>query len=243
MRATARPARRTKVLINAVTAEVRSSLHMSGLKGTKLDAARLCALSNRFHAFSSGASRADKIVGNRKWLSAVMRSGSVTAKIRNWTLGFILLAGSATGCERPTHVRIQGAGTPVFILSGSGRLETLAVYTEQGLQKSNNPFDDSFAVWEIKPILGDPHGTPVEDLESISYGVVPPGYVQVKPSSGSPVSLTEGQKYFYEVITTGAPWAEGYFEIRNSRAQPTTGPGVCFGRKDGKWIRVPCPKI
>ncbi len=153
----------------------------------------------------------------------------------------VFLACSVAGCERPTHVRIQGAGTPVFILSGSGRLETLAVYTEQGLQKSNNPFDDSFAVWEIKPIVGDLHGTPVEDLESISYGVVPPGYVQVKPSSGSPVSLTEGQKYFYEVITTGAPWAEGYFEIRNSRAQPTTGPGVCFGREDGKWIRVPCP--
>ena len=154
-----------------------------------------------------------------------------------------LIACSLLGCERRTHVRIEGGTAPVFVLSGSGRLENFAVYTEEGLQRSNNPFEDSFAVWEIKPIAGDMNGTPVEDLGSISYGVVPEGYVQVKPPRGSPPPLTDGLKYFYEVVTTGAPWASSYFEIKNSRAVPAEGNGPCFGRKDGKWVRVSCPNV
>jgi hypothetical protein len=144
------------------------------------------------------------------------------------------------GCERSTHVRIEGGTTPVFVISGSGRLASFIVYSPDFAEKAQSPWDDSFALWEIKPTEGDLNGTPVGQLERITYGVLPEGYRQVKPQVGSAPPLTEGQKYFYHVETTGAPWAAGFLEIRNSQAVPTDGPDVCFGGKDKKWVRVPC---
>jgi hypothetical protein len=79
-------------------------------------------------------------------------------------------------------------------------------------------------------------------LGSITYGVVPQGYVQVKPEVGTPPPLMEGQKYFYVVETTAAPGTSGYFEIRNSRAVETQESGPCFLDDHGKSIRIPCPK-
>jgi hypothetical protein len=41
-------------------------------------------------------------------------------------------------------------------------------------------------------------------------------YVQVKPPHGSAPPLAEGQKYFYDVVTTNAPGTAGFLEIGNS---------------------------
>jgi hypothetical protein len=167
----------------------------------------------------------------------------VTTKNGKLSALVLLVFGSfPIGCERSTQVRVEGGTAAVFVLSGTGRLGNFSVYSQEGREKADSPFDDSLALWEIKPIAGDLHGIPVEELDRITYGVVPPGYVQVRPPRGSPVPLSEGQKYFYEAVTTGAPWASGYIEIKNSRAVPTQGRGPCFGLKDEKWIRVPCPQ-
>lgn len=180
---------------------------------------------------------------NRQYSGPTERESVVATKIRILrAFGFVLLAASLSGCERPTRISVKGGTSPLFVFSGSGKLENFAVFGQEEIQKAESPFDDSFALWEIKPTAGDSHGTPVRALRSITYGVVPQGYVQVKPEHGSPVPLAEGQKYFYEVVTTGAPWASGYLEIKNSRAVPTEGPGMCFSREKGKWIRVPCPQ-
>lgn len=171
----------------------------------------------------------------------VMRKGAPPAsKTSNGVLCLLVLACSLTGCERSTHVSVQGGAIPVFSFSGSGELGDFAVFGQEHFEKAESPFDDSFALWEIKPIDGDLHGTPVERLGRITYGVVPPRYMQVKPPSGSPLPLVEGQKYFFQAVTTNAPWAAGYIEVRNSHAELSSGPGICFGGKDGKWIRVPC---
>jgi hypothetical protein len=144
------------------------------------------------------------------------------------------------GCERSTHVRIEGGTTPVFDISGSGNLASFVVYSPDYAEKAQSPWDENFALWEIKPIGGHLSATPIGELEQITYGVVPDGYKQVKPKVGSAPPLMEGQKYFYWAETTNAPWAQGFLEIRDSQAVPTDGPGLCFGGKDGKWIRVPC---
>jgi hypothetical protein len=157
-------------------------------------------------------------------------------------LAFVLLAWPLTGCERSTHVRIEGGNAPVFILSGSGALASFTVHGQESIEKAEDPFDDKFALWQIQPIEGEMHGAYISQLGSITYGVVPPGYVQIKPQLGQAPALMEGQKYFYEVATTGAPGTAGYLEIRNSRAVPTVGSGVCFGRDGKKWVRVPCPR-
>ena len=128
----------------------------------------------------------------------------------------------------------------MFVLSGSGALGDLAVYSPDYAAKAEVPFDQNFVLWEIKPIAGDLEGTPVKYLRSITYGVVPPGYAQIVPQVGPAPSLKEGQKYPYQLVTTSAPWASGYVEIRNSHALPTDGPKPCFTMKDGKWARVTC---
>jgi len=174
----------------------------------------------------------------------------VAAKIRSWeTLGFILLAGSLIGCgcawrpgEWPTSVRLKGGTAPVFVLSGGGSLAIFTIYGPDYMTKAKCPGDEDFALWKIKPSGGYLYGTRISDLGSITYGVVPFGYAQVKPKDGTPAPLVEGQKYFYFVETTNAAGAGGYLEIKNSRAVPTTGSGPCFQDNYGKWVLVPCPK-
>lgn len=156
-------------------------------------------------------------------------------------LAFLLLVWSTTGCERATQVNIKGGTNPVFDLSGSGEVECFTVFGPDFMTKAEKPGDENFAVWRIGP-SGGFHGTWISKLGSITYGVVPEGYAQIIPKEGTPVPLMEGQKYFYIVVTTNAPGASGYFEIRNSKAVPTTGSGPCFLDDHGKTIRVPCPK-
>jgi hypothetical protein len=155
-------------------------------------------------------------------------------------LAFLLPIWLLTGCERSTHVRVEGGLTPVFVISGSGRLASFAVYSPDFAEKAESPWDDNFALWEIKPSGGYFDGTQVGQLERITYGVLPDGYAQVKPQVGSAPALTEGPKYLYYAETTNAPGAAGYLEIRKSQAVPTDGPQPCFGSKDNKWVRVPC---
>ncbi len=166
---------------------------------------------------------------------------SVTAKTRNVRpFALLLVIWLFTGCERSTHIKVEGGTTPVFVISGSGKLASFVVYSPDYAEKAECPWDENLALWKIEPTGGHWNGTPVEDLERITYGVVPEGYKQIKPQVGSAPHLTEGQKYFYDVETHNAPGAAGYVEVRNSQAVPTEGPDVCFGRKDKKWIRVPC---
>jgi len=143
-------------------------------------------------------------------------------------------------CERRTHVGIEGGVTPVFVLSGSGKLAGLVVYSPEFAEKAVSPWDENFALWKIRPIGGKSAGAPLRSLGRILYGVLPVGYEQVKPSVGAAPQLREGEKYFYQVETTNAPGAASYLEIRNSQAIATDGPHTCFGREGKKWIRVPC---
>src|SRR5215471_9125450 len=155
-------------------------------------------------------------------------------------LALALLACSLAGCEWPTSVRIKGGTAPVFDLSGSGEVAIFTVYSPDYMTKAKCPGDEDFALWKIKPSGGYFDGTWIHKLGSITYGVVPPGYVQVKPKDGTPQPLMEGPKYPYSVETTNAPGAGGYLEIKNSRAIPTTGSGPCFLRENSKWVLVPC---
>lgn len=179
------------------------------------------------------------------------RSGSATSRIKPLgVFGLILLAGSLIWCgcawrpgEWPTSVELEGGKTPVFALSGGGSVAILTVYSPDYVTKAKCPDDEDFALWKIKPSGGYLYGTRISDLRSITYGVLPFGYKQIKPNNGAPPPLTEGQKYFYFVETTNAAGAGGYFEIKNSKAVPTTGSGPCFLDDHGKWVLIPCPKI
>jgi len=139
-------------------------------------------------------------------------------------------------------VRLEGGTAPVFVLSGSGKVAIFSVFSPDYVAKAEKPHDENFALWKIQPSGGYFAGTSISELGSITYGVVPSGYIQVIPHVGLPSVMREGEKYFYYVETTNAPGDEGYVEIRNSRAIPTFVADPCFGLKDGKSIRVPCPQ-
>jgi hypothetical protein len=161
---------------------------------------------------------------------------------RIWLATLLATACLLVACERRTHVAFEGGMTPIFVLSGSGKLASLVVYRPDFAEKAESPWDDNFVLWKIKPIGGDSNGAPLGKLRRIPYGVLPNGYEQVKPSVGPAPPLTEGEKYFYQVETRNAPGTAGYLEIKNSQTVATDGPHTCFGGEGKKWIRVPCPR-
>lgn len=67
---------------------------------------------------------------------------------------------------------------------------------------------------EIKPA---PEADPerIETLSAITYGKVPPGYVQVYPEQGEAPLLVEGKSYFIDVSTNGANGVRRNFTILN----------------------------
>lgn len=127
-------------------------------------------------------------------------------------------------CERRTEVRLEGGNPPNFVLSGSGRLGTVLIFgPDQERIAESNPSDDTFALWEIEPERKGGGGA-IEDVAVVTYGVVPPGYKQVKPKDGSAPALVPGKRYRYWFVTVNAPHAAGYFEIRNGKPFSVPGP-------------------
>src|SRR5206468_4362607 len=122
-------------------------------------------------------------------------------QIRRFIFVIASLAMLLTSCERSTHVRIKGSASPSFILSGSGRLCSFVVYSPEFAQKAKSPWDEDLALWKITVADGRSTGTPVGSLDQIVYGVLPEGYMQVRPKIGSAPPLKEGENYFYEVTT------------------------------------------
>jgi hypothetical protein len=144
----------------------------------------------------------------------------------NRTLILLPLLFLIQGCERRTEVKLEGGTTPRFVLRGSGRLGTVLVFgPEQEQIAEANPFDDTYALWRLEPETNEETGADrVEDLGTITYGVVPKGYQQIKPRTGPPPPLVPGKRYRYWFVTVNAPHASGYFEIQNGKAVPVTGP-------------------
>jgi hypothetical protein len=105
-------------------------------------------------------------------------------------------------CERDTQLTIETSDPPKFIMSGSGTLGSLRIV---GPKRQRETFgEDASVYWMIKP---EPEGDPenVEALSPITYGRVPPGYIQVYPEQGTNApALVEGQKYFIDISTNAA---------------------------------------
>ena len=145
--------------------------------------------------------------------------------MRRLVFGLVLLT-AMTSCERRTVITLEGGNPPTFTLKGSGRLgEVVICAPEQERIAGSDPFDYTYALWQIKPERdGEQAAARLEDLHSITYGVVPKGYKQIKPDGGPPSSLSPGKRYRYWFVTVNAPHAGGYFEIRDGKPIPVKGP-------------------
>ena len=98
--------------------------------------------------------------------------------------------GGLVACERDMRIAVTNdSNPPSFKLSGSGRLFFFSV-SEVSPGKSSSINDA--AMWEIRPMAEDR----ISKLPEITYGVVPPGFNQTAPKTGTPPPLIEGK--FYE---------------------------------------------
>src|SRR5262249_31904291 len=101
---------------------------------------------------------------------------------------FVLIAG-LTACERAMTIAVtKDSNPPSFNLSGRGELVFFTVFE---VVPGKTPSVDDPVMWKIEP-TGE---GPIYKLPEITYGVVPPGFTQTVPASGTPPPLAEGKFY------------------------------------------------
>jgi len=107
-------------------------------------------------------------------------------------IGFLvalILSIFVIACERDLSIQVDNQNPPTFKLKGSGRLVFFTVFE---VHPDHPPVLGDPTLWEIKPI-GET--MKISELRSITYGVVPTGFVQTIPTSGGPQALKENQTY------------------------------------------------
>jgi hypothetical protein len=171
----------------------------------------------------------------------------VTFKPKLWTLLSLILGICVSeGCrvERPTVVTIDDGATPVFHLSGSGKLSSFSVYlVPPHPEAMDKPFSEQIPIWQITALPDFLHGRTVEEIRSLTYGSIPSGYRQSFPGDGTPpppISPDDGNPTFFICDTTDAPPTSGSFRILDGKAIPATVRTPCWTTKNGKWIAAPC---
>lgn len=130
------------------------------------------------------------------------------------TIATVIFLTTACNFERTTDVKIKGDYPPIFVLSGSGDLVEVFIY-EPGFEGSLS--DESHAIWKIKSEVMP--GKPVEEVRTVTYGVVPEGFKQIVPKNEeSPLPLQNGNRYKFNFVTGNAPGVKGYFEMKDKKA-------------------------
>ena len=130
-------------------------------------------------------------------------------------------------CERDTRLTLSDRNPPRFKMSGSGKLAMLRMH---GPRVRDVQGEEAFIIWEIVPKEGRFNGTRIEDLSPITYGEVPPGYVQIYPEKGNAPALVEGESYDAFVDTVNANGATAYFTIRGGKVVEKDFRGVEISR-------------
>jgi hypothetical protein len=134
-----------------------------------------------------------------------------------YVLAIAALLTAACDPDLTTHVKTTAGNPPTFVVSGVGNFGGLNIY-EPGYR--GDLLDKSHMIWAIAVEGAGEEGKPFTDVGAITYGVTPQGYKQLIPASGlAPVALSEGDRYRYYIPGSISSPAEGYFEIRNNKAE------------------------
>lgn len=160
---------------------------------------------------------------------------------RWWFVALVIplcLIGMVPEYEQATEVGLKGAGSDDigFKLSGTSTVGALSVnrYSAE-IQEPNDP---RFAMWRIE--AADPRTLKQAwVLNTVRYGVVPVGYVQVFPPHGVPPPPLEPGKT-YRLNADG--FRGRYFEIVGDKPRWVRTPpeAPCFTKVGTKWVRIPC---
>jgi hypothetical protein len=141
--------------------------------------------------------------------------------------------------EIPTSVDIHSG--PSFELDGSGRLAKFTVYTPRaGRRIATANSQVSVVTWEIVPSKGYFAGEPVHGMR-ITYGTVPPGYVQTTPApSLKPTPLPLGVISAFFAETASAPSVGGAVFMSPTGPVPVDVRDYCLRLLDGRELEVNC---
>ena|SRR5262245_54055774 len=117
--------------------------------------------------------------------------------------GFLLIA-----CEPSLRAKVDGSAIPpIFRFYGGEEIRAFYITTD----KADAPEcrSNGCVLWEIDSV-----GISETPL-GITYGVVPPGFRQVIPTSGSPPPLEPENKYAYHFV--GCGFGHGGFIIHDGK--------------------------
>jgi len=141
--------------------------------------------------------------------------------------------------EQATEVGLKGTISDgiKFKLSGTFKVRRLSL--SRYSTEIEEPNDPRFTVWQIEAANPRTSGSAWQ-LNSIKYGVVPVGYVQVFPAQGVPPSPLEPGN-LYRLNADG--FRGGYFEIVDNKPQWVGTPrdAPCFTKMESNWVRSACP--
>jgi hypothetical protein len=110
---------------------------------------------------------------------------------------FILL--TACSHAQPTDVGVGGTSAPTFTFSGSGRLQVFEVYENQEQADGARVLTQ---VWSIEKF---PDGVPLNEIGTITFGIVPQGFEQSYPHPRITPSLDKKRSYEYWLWVNGKP--------------------------------------
>src|SRR5687767_14711366 len=97
-------------------------------------------------------------------------------------------------CTTDVTISMDDRPTPTFKFKRNfSEVNTLPFFAvmeiaseNRSLPYSEQSFDKNVTLWRIVPQVND---TPIDNLPSITYGRIPPGFVQEIPTDGQPPAL------------------------------------------------------
>lgn len=129
----------------------------------------------------------------------------------------VALSVLCAACERATKLTFEDGNPPKFKIKGSGELMGLRF---RGWHKQREALgEDAFLYWVIQAQSTDASRS-VEGIDTITYGQVPKGYIQVYPENGGPPPvLNEKESYTIRLDTANAPGIVKRFKIRDDKVE------------------------
>lgn len=135
---------------------------------------------------------------------------------KKW-LSIILVVLFFGGCEINTTISLDGNYPPTFRLHGSGGISYVQVRDVTDPESMEGQWWIKPGIWRVAPVDGDIY---ISKIPPLTYGVVPPGFVQKMPKKGPPPTLAEGKVYEVWAPTFDAPGSGRIiFEVRDGRTQ------------------------
>lgn len=142
--------------------------------------------------------------------------------------------------EQTTRVNLKSFAPDDVSFQFSGTFTVGAVTVRRYSPDVQSPEDERFIIWRIEPADQKSADRAAWEVNTVRYGVVPTGYVQVIPERGAPPPLQRGTVY-----RVNAAFCGRYFKVLDGTPTwvPTPSDAPCFAKKEGGWTRIPCPPI